>query len=121
MALSQTRDVTDQFNAQGYYVADASNWDYLIWQIMLPTSTIEFYCTNNSGAISGITDGSSISASDFVSASFLNLLSNAYETSVAASTVNMFRSDQIGQFVMIASPEVGATASKIIVQYHKIS
>ena len=40
MALSLTQDVTVEFNANNGYVADASNWDYLIWQFVTPSGTI---------------------------------------------------------------------------------
>jgi len=119
MALSLTQDVTAEFIANNGYVADTSNWDYTIWQFVTPGGTITIQSTNDSGAVTGSFDGNSLTAINFsnVSATALNGLTSV--TAVPAGTTAMFRVGNVGQFVRFSGS--GATAAKVIIQFHKIS
>lgn len=119
MALSLTQDVTAEFNANNGYVADTSNWDYTIWQFITPSGTIGISSTNDSGAVTGSFDGNSLTATNFltVTATALNGLANV--TSVTAGTSAKVRVGSVGQFVRFGG--AGAAATKVIVQFHKIS
>jgi hypothetical protein len=119
MALSLTQDVTAEFNRDNGYVADTSNWDYTIWQFITPSGTIGISSSNDSGAVTGSFDGNSLTATNFltVSATALNGLTSV--TSVTAATSAMFRVGNVGQFVKFGG--ASAAATKVIVQFHKIS
>lgn len=118
MALSTTVDISEKFIADGYYVADASNWDHIIWQFIGLSGAIEFFSSNDSGAITGVTDGNSLSATDFSIANFYDIATTNNVTSTASS--GLFRSTHVGQFVKAALGG-GATIDKVIIQYHKFS
>lgn len=119
MALSLTQDVTTEFNANNGYVADTSNWDYTIWQFVTPAGTIAITSTNDSGAITGSLDGNSLTATNFLTVSATALNGLASVTSVTAGTSAMFRVSNVGQFVKFGG--ASAAATKVIIQFHKIS
>jgi hypothetical protein len=117
MALSLTQDVTAEFNANNGYVADASNWDYLIWQFVTPTGTINLTATNDAGSITGSFDGNSLTATNFATVSATVLNGGALASSVSAS--GLYRTQHVGQFVKFGGD--AAQAAKVIVQFHKFS
>jgi hypothetical protein len=119
MALSLVQDVTIEFNRDNGYVADMSNWDFTIWQFITPAGTINITATNDSGAITGSIDGNSLTATNFltVSATALNGLTST--TSVTAAVSALFRVGNVGEFVKFGG--ASASATKVIIQYHKIS
>ena len=119
MALSLTQEVTAEFNRDNGYVADTSGWDYTIWQFITPAGTINITATNDSGAITGSIDGNSLTATNFltVSATALNGLTST--TSVTAAVSALFRVGNVGEFVKFGG--ASASATKVIIQYHKIS
>lgn len=118
MALSLTQDVTTEFNQDGFYIADASNWDYLIWQFVgLGEFTLDIKATNDSGAITGVTDGFALTSTNYIEVQATDLSSGAGVTSIAGD--GLFRVAQVGQFVKIGADD--ATATKVIIRYHKFS
>ncbi len=118
MALSLTQDVTQEFNQDGFYIADASNWDLLVWQFVNPDGTIDILASNDSGAIQGVTDGFALTSINYTSIEATDLSATATPvTSVAAS--GLYRTTHVGQFVKFGGE--GAVADKVIVQYHKFS
>ena len=118
MALSLTVDISEELIRDGYYVADASNYDHIIWQFIGLSGSVEFYSSNDSGAITGVTDGNSLSATAFSAANFYDISLATNVTSTAAS--GLFRSTHVGQFVKSLLGG-GATIDKCIIQYHKFS
>jgi hypothetical protein len=118
MALSLTENITEQTVRDGYYVADASNWDHIIWQFIGLSGAVEFFSSNDSGAITGVTDGNSLSATAFSIANFYDISTTNFVTSTAGS--GLFRSTHVGQFVKVLLGG-GATIDKVIIQYHKFS
>ena len=117
MALSLTQDVTAEFNANNGYVADASNWDYLIWQFVSPTGTVNITATNDASSVTGSFDGNSLTANNFIAVSATVVNGGTLATSVAASGI--FRTSYVGQFVKFGG--ASAAATKVIIQFHKIS
>jgi hypothetical protein len=119
MALSLTQEVTAEFNRDSFYVADSSNWDYLIWQFVTTSGTINITSTNDSGAVTGSFDGSSLTATNFqtVSATALNGLASV--TSVATASSAMFRTEHVGRYVRFGGTSV--SAAKVFIHFHKIS
>ena len=119
MALSLTQDVTDAFNANNGYVADASNWDYLIWQFVSPSGTISVTATNDAGSVTGSFEGNSLTATNFATIVALNLASTTSALVTAVSSAGLYRVDRSGQFIKFGG--ASAAATKVIIQYHKIS
>lgn len=117
MALSLTQDVTAEFNANNGFVADASNWDYLIWQFVSPTGTVSVTATNDAGSVTGSFDGNSLTATNFSTVSATVLNGGTLATSVAAT--GLYRTSYVGQFVKFGG--ASAAATKVFIQYHKIS
>jgi len=117
MALSLTQDVTAEFNANNGYVADASNWDYLIWQFVTPTGTISITSTNDAGSVTGSFDGNSLTATNFATVSATVLNGGTLATSV--TTAGLYRTQHVGQFVKFGG--ASAAAAKVIIQFHKFS
>lgn len=117
MALSLTQDVTAEFNANNGYVADASNWDYLIWQFVGPSGTINVTATNDAGSVTGSFDGNSLTATNFVTVSATAANGNTLTSSVASAGI--YRTSYVGQFVKFGG--AAAAATKVIIQYHKFS
>ena len=117
MALSLTQDVTQEFNQDGFYIADASNWDYLIWQFVNPSGGIEIKATNDSGAIQGVTDGFALTSTNYTTVQATYLGDGSSVTAVSGD--GLYRVNQTGQFVKFG--EDGGTADKVIIRYHKFS
>lgn len=118
MALSLTQDVTQEFNQDGFYIADASNWDLLVWQVINPTDNIGFAATNDSGAIQGVTDGFALTSINYIPVQATDLSTG---TAVTIGGNGLFRTTHVGQFVKIAGAETLVSADKVIIQYHKFS
>jgi hypothetical protein len=120
MALSLTRDITAEMNEVGYYVADSSNWDYIIWHLIGIEGGFEatFLSSNDSGAIHGVTDGNSLSATNFAATVFTKLSDGTLVTTTAAD--GLYRSSHDGQFVKVDSGSTGRF-QKAIIRLHKIS
>lgn len=116
MALSQTIDVTVEFNANNGYVADASGWDYLVWQFVNPTGTVALTATNDGGAIQGVSDGNSTSATNFSTVQAIKLSDGS---STATGAAGLFRVSVVGRYVKYGG--ASAAADKVIIEYFKIS
>ena len=116
MALSTTLDVTKQFNANSGYIADFSGWDYCVVQLVSPSGAVSFNTSNDSGAVQGVSDGSSISASNFTAVQGTNLASGSAITSLNA-TGNV-RFGYIGRYLQLTGSSV--TATKVILFFTKI-
>jgi len=116
MALSLTVDITTEFNAGNGYVADSSGWDYLVWQFVSPTGTINITATNDNGAITGTVLGSPLTATNFQSAGGTKISDGTLVTSVSAA--GLFKTTYVGQFVKFGG--AGAAATKVFLQYNKI-
>lgn len=123
MGLSLTQDVTAQFNADNGYVIDMSNWDYAIWQFVSPSGTISVTATNDNGepasSLPSTFSGSSLTATNFQTAvaQQLSQTTTTYVSSV--SSAGLYRVDHVGNFVKFGG--AGATATRALVHFHKIS
>ena len=115
MGLSLTRNVTEEYNENGCTI-DTSGWDYVLINMSFDDGVIQFFSSNDSGAITGVTDGSSISATNFYPATFLDV-STLNDSQLATPGTSMFKAYLVGRFIRLS----GDTATKIILQYHKLS
>jgi hypothetical protein len=115
--LSNTIDVTTQFNANGQFNQDVGQWDYVIVQLVSPSGTINFLCSSDSGAIQGVTDGNATSATNFNAVEMTNLATNGTGTSAAAS--GSYKFNVVGRYLQLSG--AGVTATKVLLQLNKIS
>lgn len=117
MAIQQTLDVTAQINATGRSISDIGGYDYAVVQLVSPTSTATFATTNDSGDITGVSDGSAASATNFIDTQGTNLNSGTAVTTLAASGEVKFTG--VGRYLRIMGP--GLTVTKALIRLFKIN
>lgn len=118
MATQNIQDYTDVFNDfGGNYNIDCGGWDYAVVQLIQPAGSITFLTTNDSGDITGVSDGSAISATNFVEVMGTNLTTNTGVTSLA--TDGLVRFESIGRYLRLQSDSANIT--KLLVRFYKIS
>lgn len=116
MSVQIVLDVTDDFNADSDVKLDTGGFDYAIVQLVSPSGTVSFKHSNDAGAIQGVSDGSAVSATNFVTLQGTNLASGSGVTSLAAS--GLVRFSYCGQFLQLSGESV--TADKVLVRLYKI-
>lgn len=116
MSVQVIVDVTSDFNSDSDVKIDTGGYDYSVVQLVSPSGTVNFLHTNDSGDIQGSSDGSAVSATNFVSVHGVNLASTTNVTSLAASGLVRFQG--IGRYLQLSGTSV--TASKILVRLYKI-
>lgn len=118
MATQLIQDFTNEFNQNaGDYNFDVGGWDYVVVQLVTPSGAVTFLTSNDSGDITGVSDGSAISAANFIEVQGTNLNSGAAVTSLAASGLVRFQG--IGRYLRLQS--TAATVVKLLFRYYKIS
>lgn len=117
MSVQQRIDVTTDLNNNSIVQLDIGGWDYAVVQLVSPTGTFTFNTTNDAGDATGISDGSAISATNWIATQGTNLNSGSAVTTLAASGLVRFQS--VGQFLQIAGAGA-AQVTKAIVRLYKI-
>lgn len=117
MATERLIDCTSDFNADGRTQLDIGSFDYADVQLVSPTGTVNFENTNDANAITGVSDGSSVSATNWVSVQGTNLATGTGVTSLAASGIVRFQS--VATFLRLLG--AGVTATKVLVRLYKIN
>ena len=117
MAVSQIKDLTTDINADGRAIIDIGGFDYAIVQLVSPTSTATFATSNDSNDITGVSDGSAASATNFIDVQGTNLNSGSAVSTLAASGIVRF--GYIGKYLRIIGP--GLTVTKAVVRLFKIN
>ncbi len=118
--LSLVQDIKDDFNnnvASGYNI-DISNWDYVVVQLLLSAGTVTFSASNDSGAVTGGTDGSPASAQNFVVVQGTNLTSGSAVTTTTG-TNSLVRFGVVGRYLQLSGAT--AVATKAFLYFTKIS
>lgn len=116
MATERILDVTADINADGRAVVECGGWDIAVVQLVSPTATATFATTIDAGGITGVSDGSSASATNFITCEGVNLNSSANVSTLAAS--GLVRFQNIGTFLRIMGP--GLSVTKAFVRLYKI-
>ncbi len=116
MAVSNIQDITAPFNANGFHNMDIGGWDFAVVQLVSPSGAINFLHSNDSGDITSVSDGSAVSATNFVTVTGINLASNAGATSLNVSGLIKFNG--IGRYLQLSG--AGVTATKILVRLYKV-
>ena len=118
MAVQQRIDVTADLNNNSIWQGDIGGWDYAVVQLVTPTGTFTFNTTNDSADVTGVSDGSAISATNWIAVQGTNLNSGSAVTTLAASGLVRFQG--IGQFLQI-SGAAAAQVTKAIIRLYKIN
>lgn len=117
MAQERILDVTADINADGRAIIDIGSWDYAEVQLVSPTATATFATTIDAGGVTGVSDGSAASATNFIDTQGTNINSGSAVTSLAASGIVRF--SNVGTFLRIMGP--GLTVTKAFVRLYKIN
>lgn len=115
MAVSNIQDITVSFNANGFHNMDIGGWDFAVVQLVSPSGTINFLNSNDSGDITSVSDGSAVSATNFIPVTGTNLSSNTGVTSL--NTSGLVKFNGVGRYLRLSG--AGITASKILVRLYK--
>lgn len=116
MSVPRILDVTSDLNADGRATIDCNGWDYAEVQLVSPSTTVNFETTIDSGAVTGVSDGSAASAQNFVSVQGVNVTSGSSVTSLNASGIVKFTN--LGQYLRLIG--VGVTATGAFIRLYKI-
>ena len=117
MSVQQRLDVTADLNNNSIVQLDIGGWDYAVVQLVSPTGTFTFNTTNDAGDVTGVSDGSAISATNWIATQGTNLNSGSGVTTLASSGLVRFQS--VGQFLQISGAGA-AQVTKAIVRLYKI-
>lgn len=112
--ISQTIDITSNFNSTGIFNLDLSGWDYCVVHLITPAATVSFLGSNDAGAIAGVSDGNSITATNFTAEGLINLATGSSVTSSGSSGI--FKLNVGARFLQLS----GTTAAKVIAYLTKI-
>jgi len=115
MSLSNTLDVSTEFNRDNGHVSDMSGWDYAIITLVSPSGTISLTATNDGGGITGVTDGNSLSALNFTAVQGIKLSDGSAVTVAAAGQTKVINS---GRYLKVGG--ASAAATKAIIEYFKV-
>ena len=118
MAQQQRLDITADLNNNSIWQGDIGGWDYAVVQLVTPTGTFTFNTTNDSGDVTGVSDGSAVSATNWIATQGTNLNSGSAVTTLAASGLVRFQS--VGQFLQITGG-AAAQVTKAIIRLYKIN
>lgn len=118
MAISTVQDITADFNADSLAQLDISGWDWIVVQIAgTPSGAIAFKHSNDAGAVTGSTDGNSLSALNFVAVQGVDLSSGTGVTTTSAA--GLFRFGVIGRFFQLSGTSITGV-TKVLVHLSKI-
>ncbi len=118
MAIQRIIDITTDLNNNSIATNDVGGWDYVEVQLVSPTGTFSFLTSSDSGGITGVSDGSSASATNFTAVSGTNLATATGVTSLAASGIVKF--SNIAQYLQISGAG-GAQVTKAFLRLYKIN
>lgn len=115
MGLAKDLDFTALFTANsGVLQIDVSGWDYFIVQMITPGGATTFKATNDGGAVSGLTQGNQISATNWYAVQGVDLGTGTAATTT--SSTSMYKFTGVGRYFQLS----GSTAAKITIYFYKI-
>lgn len=85
--ISYTEDLTSKFNANNQATVDVSGWETASFHFVGPSGTISITGSNDSGAVTGVTEGNAMLADNFDTIQAVNLASGTAVTSVATADI----------------------------------
>lgn len=114
--LNQSIDLTTAFNADGKVNLDVSGWDNCTLQIQTPSGAISFNGTNDSGGITGISDGNPRTATNWQPVQGINTATGLGATSTSGNGI--FKFTVVSQFLQFIGSAV--TVTKMIANLSQI-
>lgn len=118
MAVQQRLEITEDLNNNSLATLDVGGWDYAEVQLVTPTGTFSFLTSSDANEITGVSDGSAASATNFTAVSGINLATATGVTSLATSGIVKF--SNLAQFLRISGAG-GAQVTKAIIRLYKIN
>lgn len=118
MAIQQVIDITTDLNNNDIANLDVGGFDYAEVQLVSPTGTFSFLTSNDAGAVTGVSDGSAASATNFNALSGIKLSDASAVTTLAGSDTVKF--PNMGQFLRITGAGA-AQVTKAFVRLYKIN
>lgn len=116
--ISRTIDLTDQItNGTNYAIADIGEWESLTIQAVGVSGTMTIAGTNDSGEVTGSTNGGSRDAANFTAVQAVNLTTGA--TATAVTGTNLFRITPVCFKYLRLGDGSSATATKLLVHCTK--
>ena len=118
MAIQRIIDITADLNANSIATNDVGGYDFVEVQLVSPIGTFSFLTSNDSGAVTGVSDGSSASATNFTAVSGIKLSDASAVTTLAGSGIVKF--PNIGQYLQITGAGA-AQVTKAFIRLYKIN
>ena len=124
MSVQIVLDVTNEYNSGSesgtpYLVKlDTGGFDYAVVQFVSPTGDIEFYHTNDSGDIQGVSDGSAVSSVNELPLQGVDLSSGSSVAAAGSSAIVRFQS--FGRFLWLNGVGQSSSVTKLLVRLYKI-
>lgn len=115
--ITENIDYTTEFNANSKLNLDMSGWDYAVVQIQTPSGAISFNGTNDSGAITGVSDGNARTATNWQAVQGINTATGTGATSTSGNGI--FKFTYPSRFLQFIGSSV--TVTKIIVSFTQIN
>ena len=114
--ISNTQDLTARFNADNQVTVDVSGWENVSFHFIGPSGTINITGSNDSGAVTGVTDGNALLAENFDTLQATNLASGTAVTSV--TTADIYKISPIPvKYIRLGG--ASAAATELIMQLSK--
>jgi hypothetical protein len=117
MAIQHVIDLTSDFNTGSQTTIEIGGWDYCILHFESASGTITFGHSNDSGGVTGITDGSPATATAFQPVQGTNLANGVAQTSHPSGSA-LYRLGYIGRFLQLTGTDV--TVGRLLVRLFKI-
>lgn len=117
MAIQRIIDISADLNSNSLATLDVGGYDFAEVQLVTPTGTFSFLTSNDSGAVTGVSDGSNLSATNFTAVSGINLATAGAVTTLATSGIVKF--PNLGQYLRVSG--AGATVASASVRLYKIN
>jgi len=117
MSVQVILDITAELNEKNSVNLDTGGFDYAVVQFVNSgNETFAFYHSNDSGDIQSVSDGSAVSATNFVALQGINLANGNAVTNVGTSAIVRFQS--YARYLQIGAAT--GPADKCLVRLYKI-
>ena len=119
MAVEKVLDITDDIIADGRATLNVGGWDKVIIQLITPTATASFTTTSDGGSITGVSDGSAASATNFTTLSGVKLSDASAVTSISAGAGDSVEFTRFDSYIRVMGP--GLSVAKAFARLYKIN
>jgi hypothetical protein len=124
MSVQIVLDVTNEYNSglesgtPKIVKLDIGGFDYAVIQAPGASNDIAISSTNDSGDIQGVSDGSAVSSTNYVSVSGTEL--TGLNTVAFVGTNQLVRVQSVGRYLMLDGTADSVTVDKLLVRLYKI-